>query len=197
MSVQEIFAAFPELTTPRLRLRQLRPSDAEAMFSFLSDEAVTRTFGLETFTEPEEAQQRIRSINAAFRHHATIRWGLARAADDVLIGTCGFIYWKWRHRHAAVGYELARPLWRQGLMTEALTAVLRFGYTQMNLHRIEALVMPENVPSLNLLYKLGFQNEGLLRDYGFWNGRFHNLYVLSMLQPEWGTPAQAPLPTHA
>lgn len=185
MDVHEVFAAFPELTTPRLRLRQLRPSDAEAMFEILSDDEVARTFGLETFTDLEEAQQRIRAINASFRHQAALRWGIARLEDDTLIGTCGFIYWKWRHRHAAVGYELSRPLWRQGFMMEALTAVLDFGYAQMNLHRVEALVMPENTPSLNLLSKLGFQNEGLLRDYGFWNGRFHNLYVLSLLQSEW------------
>ncbi len=185
MGVQEVFASFPELTTKRLRLRQLRQSDAAAMFEILSDDEVARTFGLETFTEVEEAQLRIRSINASFRNQAAIRWGMARLEDDVLIGTCGFIYWKWRHRHAAVGYELARPLWRQGLMTEALTAVLHYGYTHMNLHRVEALVMPENTPSINLLQKLGFQNEGLLRDYGFWNGRFHNLTVFSLLQPEW------------
>ncbi len=185
MDVHEVFATFPELTTPRLRLRQLRPSDSEAMFGFLSDEEVTRTFGLETFTGLEEARQRIRAINAGFRNQAALRWGLTRPEDDVLIGTCGYIYWKWRHRHAAVGYELSRPLWRQGYMTEALTAVLDFGFIHMNLHRVEALVMPENVPSLNLLYKLGFHNEGLLRDYGFWNGRFHNLSVLSLLQPEW------------
>lgn len=185
MGVQEVFAAFPELMTPRLRLRQLRAADAGAMFSFLADEEVARTFGLETFTTQEDAQQRIQILNASFRNQAAIRWGLARREDDVLIGTCGYVYWKWRHRHAAVGYELARPFWRQGLMTEALTAVLRFGFARMELHRVEALVLPDNTPSSNLLQRLGFQCEGLLRDYGYWNGRFHDLNVFSLLESEW------------
>lgn len=179
------FASFPELQTPRLRLRQLRPSDANAMFAILSDVEVTRTFGLERFTLIEEAEQRIRAINAGFRQQASLRWAIVRAEEDVLIGTCGYVYWKRPHRHAAVGYELARPFWRQGYMTEALTAVLHYGYTQMNLHRIEALVMPENTPSIQLLHRLGFQEEGLLREYGFWNGRFHNLLIFSLLRQEW------------
>ncbi len=179
------FASFPELQTPRLRLRQLRPSDADAMFAILSDAEVTRTFGLERFTLIEEAKQRIRAINAGFHQQASLRWAIVRAEENVLIGTCGYLYWKRPHHHAAVGYELARPFWRQGYMTEALTAVLRYGYTQMNLHRIEALVMPENSPSIQLLRRLGFQEEGLLREYGFWNGRFHDLLVFSLLRQEW------------
>lgn len=185
METTHPLTTFPELQTARLRLRQLRPSDAGAMFAFLSDEEVTRTFGLERFRLIEEADQRIRSINASFRHQASVRWGIVRPEDDVLIGTCGYIYWKRPHRHAAVGYELARPFWRQGYMTEALTAVLHFGYTQMKLHRIEALVMPENAPSIQLLHRLGFQQEGLLREYGFWHGRFHDLLLFSQLQHEW------------
>ncbi len=190
MEITHPLTIFPELQTPRLRLRQLQPSDAEAMFAILSDEAVTRTFGLERFTLVEEAAQRIRAINAGFQKQASIRWALVRPEDDVLIGTCGYVYWKRPHRHAAVGYELARAFWRQGYMTEALTAVLHFGYTQMKLHRIEALVMPENTPSIQLLHRLGFREEGLLRQYGYWNGRFHDLLVLSLLQPEWQSGQQ-------
>ncbi|MCA9932490.1 MAG: GNAT family N-acetyltransferase [Ardenticatenaceae bacterium] len=185
MRSQSAFSSFPDLYTPRLHLRQLRPSDAADMFAFLSDEQVTRYFGLETFNDIEEARQRIRTINASFRSQAALRWGISRREDDTLIGTCGYIYWKWRHRHAAVGYELARPFWRQGIMQETLTAVLEFGYTRMNLHRVEALVMPENTPSSALLQKLGFHSEGLLRDYGFWSGEFHNLTVYSLLRHEW------------
>lgn len=180
-----VFNRFPELWTDRLRLRRIEPADAADMFRFLSDEAVTRYFGVETFTHVEEAERRIYSINAGFRNRQAVRWGITLQDDDVLIGSCGFIYWRRSYRHAAVGYELAQPYWRQGIMTETLSAVLEFGFTTMDLNRIEALVVPQNTPSRTLLQKLGFSHEGVMREYGFWNGRFHDLAVFSLLQREW------------
>ncbi|MCA9968993.1 MAG: GNAT family N-acetyltransferase [Anaerolineales bacterium] len=186
MSVETaVFTQFPELWTPRLHLRQLEPADAPAMYRFLSDEAVTRYFGIETFTHLDEAAQRINSLNASFRRRQTVRWGITQRGDGTLIGSCGFIYWRRTYRHAALGYELARPYWRQGIMTETLQAVLEYGFTTMDLNRIEALVVPENEASRTLLERLGFQAEGVLREYGYWHSRFYDLAVFSLLQREW------------
>jgi ribosomal-protein-alanine N-acetyltransferase len=72
-------------------------------------------------------------------------------------------------------------------MTEALTAVLNFGFKRLDLNRIEALVKPDNDASLGLLRKLGFREEGLLRQYGYWHGRYHDLAIYSILKSEWRT----------
>lgn len=69
----------------------------------------------------------------------------------------------------------------QGYMQEALSAAIKFGFTQMKLHRIEALVHPENARSLHLLHKLGFKQEGILRDYFYLDGKFYGHMVLSLL----------------
>lgn len=188
--VTAVFNQFPELETPRLRLRRLELTDAPAMFAFLSDDRVARYFGLDTFTDMQQAYQRIRLINLNFRQRRALRWGIARRDDDLLIGTCGYVSWHQGFHHAAVGYELNRTFWRQGLMTEALTAVLEFGFLHMQLHRIEALVMPVNIRSTRLLQKMGFQCEGLLQDYGYWRGEFHDLYMYALLKQGWLTRSQ-------
>ena len=70
-------------------------------------------------------------------------------------------------------------------MTETLTAVIHLAFTQLQLNRIEAWVMPDNIPSLNLLEKLDFRNEGLLRQSGYWENQFHDLYMMALLKRDW------------
>jgi len=87
---------------------------------------------------------------------------------------------------AGIGYELGHVFWRKGIMTEALTAIIGLGFKVMGLNRIEAVVMPENEPSLRLLAKLGFYNEGILKEYENWGRKgFRDLCMLSLLRKTW------------
>lgn len=69
-------------------------------------------------------------------------------------------------------------------MSEALRSVLAWGFAQLQLHRVEALVHPQNLPSQVLLGRLGFTREGVLRETGFWVGRYQDLHVFSLLSHE-------------
>jgi ribosomal-protein-alanine N-acetyltransferase len=72
-------------------------------------------------------------------------------------------------------------------MSEALSAIIDLGFQEMELNRIEAVVMPENLGSIRLLEKLGFHNEGKLREYENWGEKgFTDLFMLSLLRKEWG-----------
>jgi ribosomal-protein-alanine N-acetyltransferase len=175
---------FPELETKRLRLRQLEPDDAVAVFRIFADEEVTRFHDLETFTEVEQAGRLIARQVDRLEQTSGVRWGLARKTDDVVIGTCGYVFNE-AHASAGLGYELGRSYWRQGYMSEALRAVIRFSFERLELNRIQALVMPGNKASAGLLQSLGFQNEGLLREYAFFKDRFQDLYCFSLLRGEY------------
>jgi len=182
---QTFFDEFPVLETERLVLRAVRPSDLPALFAIFSDENVTRYYGLETFTAVDQAAQRIGAIRQNYQRRRSIRWAITRPADDALIGTVGLMNLRPKFYNAAVGYELAPAYWRQGIMTEALTAVINFGFIVMAMNRIEAFVMPENVPSTRLLEKMAFVNEGLMREYGYWRQEFHDLLLFSLLRKDW------------
>jgi ribosomal-protein-alanine N-acetyltransferase len=71
------------------------------------------------------------------------------------------------------------------MMPEALRAAITFGFDQILLHRIEAFVDPANWQSQRVLEKLGFHRDGVLRDYGYWKGRFWDEACYSLLAPEW------------
>jgi ribosomal-protein-alanine N-acetyltransferase len=174
---------FPELETKRLRLRQLEPDDAAAVFRILADAEVTRFHDLDTFMELEQAGRLIARQADRFEQMSGVRWGLARKTDGVVIGTCGYVFNE-AHAAAGLGYELGRPYWRQGFMSEALQAAIRFGFERLGLNRIQALVMPGNLASAGLLQSLGFQDEGLLREYAFFKGGFQDLHCFSLLKRE-------------
>jgi len=180
--IPDIFAEFPILTTERLQLRQIRPSDVPAIYAIFSDPDVTRFYGMEPYSSWTQADALVARWLKRFSDRHLIRWVITMRNEDDVISTCGFNEWKRGFHCGGVGYDLAKVHWRQGLMSEALTAVVNFGFSQMNLHRIEANVVAENVASIKLLQKLGFKNEGLLREAGYWNQTFHDMILFALLQ---------------
>ena len=180
-----VFERFPALETERLRLRQSRPDDAEATLAVLSSEAVCRYYDLSPLALPEEAADLIAGRAAAFERHERIRWALARREDDVVIGSCGLSRWDEAAGQAEVGYELAPASQGRGLMREALTAILGFGFDRMRLRRVEANVVPDNEPSRRLLRRLGFHEVELRRGCGVWKGQSHDLIHHLLPREDW------------
>ena len=187
------FAAFPVLETQRFLLRAVTLDDAADTFRIMSDPRVKRYFGSLPMTSLEEAVQRVHRIQTAFQEHSGIRWAIADRANGQLIGSAGF----WRlikpHFRAEVGYELAPEWWGQGVMTEALSAVLDFAFASMGLHSVEAQIHPDNSGSRRVLEKLGFVQEGYFREnfYDPVEAQFTDTAVFSLLSAAWARRASA------
>ncbi|QJI37166.1 GNAT family N-acetyltransferase [Pseudomonas sp. ADAK13] len=176
---------FPLIKTERLRLRELTPQDAAVLFAIHGDAEAMKWFGTDPLTEPRQAEQLI-ELFASWRTSANpgVRWGIEDTATAALIGTCGFFKWNRGWRSCAIGFELAPSAQGRGLMKEAVYAAVQWAFQHMALNRIEALVHPDNTPSLNLLEKAGFVREGTLRQAGYWNGSHQDLVQLSLLRGE-------------
>ncbi|BAU29002.1 acetyltransferase (GNAT) family protein [Aneurinibacillus soli] len=100
-----------------------------------------------------------------------------------LVGSCGYNNWIKEEGHRGeIGYDLGKEYWGQGIAAEVLEAMLDYGFTEMKLNRVEALVEPENIASIKMLKRIGFQKEGLLRDYQFVKGKFIDLEMHSLLK---------------
>ena len=180
-----LFPNFPILKTPRLVLRDLRPSDDLALFEVFKDEEVTRYYDTDVFTDITQAQELITFLNTRYEKGTGIRWAITRQGEDQLIGTIGFNSWNKASQVGVIGYELAKPYWNQGIISEALQAMLDFGFSTDTVNRVEALVMPGNIASVRVLRKYNFQLEGLLREKGYWKGAFHDLEMYALLKREY------------
>ncbi len=157
---------YPELQTARLVLRSLRMEDADFLFKEWSDPLVTELMSdEEPLRTREQAEEFLRSLQTPEKIPALQWWGIELKAEGRLIGTCGYFRWNQQHHRAEIGYDLYPEVWGQGLMPEALQVLVRYGFAGMNLNRIEALTHIENQRSQRVLSKLGFQREGLVREY--------------------------------
>jgi [ribosomal protein S5]-alanine N-acetyltransferase len=175
--------SFPQLETRNLILREMGPADAEAVFQIFANAEVTRYYDLAALTDIEQASQLIARQADRFAQKAGLRWGITQKDNDTVIGTCGYMFHEPSFR-AELGYDLARPYWGRGIMTKALQAIIRFGFEELGVNRFQALVMPGNTASVRLLQNLGFQEEGVLREYAYFKEGFHDLHCFSLLKKE-------------
>jgi len=177
-------SSFPELLTERLRLRALTPRDASAVLAVVGDPEVTRYHSVPTLTTLAEAQAALERLGIALLARDAIRWAIELVEHGEMIGTVGLLRFDFEHRHAEIGYEIARRWWGLGLTPEAAAAVIRYGFSVLGLHRIDAGVLPGNDASVRVLQKLGFIEEGTRRDYLYSKGRLHSFRWFSLLETE-------------
>jgi [ribosomal protein S5]-alanine N-acetyltransferase len=176
---------FPTLETERLKLIEIMPNHAESIFKILSLDEVTRYYGTDRFISIEEAKKLIDMFQKNFYEKRSMRWGIVLKENNKFIGTLGLNGLQLKNKKAEIGYEIHPSYWRKGYTSEAIKEVLRYSYLELELNRIGAVVYVENEASSNLLEKLGFKKEGVLRDYLFQNNSFHTTSMFSLLKREW------------
>lgn len=177
---------FPILETKRLVLREITMADAESLFAFFSDREVMQYYDCEALTRIEEATSLIQRYSDWLENQNGFRWGVTlKAESNAIIGTCGIFAWHKQTRIATLGYELSRQYWKRGIMSEAVRELLVYGFRDLDLNRIRATVVTENVTSAKLLERLSFQKEGILRQAQFLNGKFDDLAAYALLREEW------------
>lgn len=179
------FSQFPKLETERLILREILPSDYQAIYAIRSDYEVTRYNIGGAYTSVEQAKRLIISMQDEFHIETAIRWGISLKADERVIGMVGYNYWNLTDHRGSVGFDLLQSQWRKGIMSEALEAVIRFGFEEMNLNRIEADASIYNKASMAILGKMGFMQEGIQREQYYEDNAYHDLVLFALLKREW------------
>ncbi|MBY0579085.1 MAG: GNAT family N-acetyltransferase [Burkholderiales bacterium] len=167
------------LTTERLLLRPLAREDAGDIYAVFSHPEVTRYYEIDTMTDAAQA-------DILLDHFISIgRLGIRLKGDSRLIGSCGLFGFNMPYRSASLGYDLSPEYWGRGIMTEALKALFGFGFSTLGMNRLNALVYPDNLASIRVLEGLGFEKEGVMREFGYWKGAFHDMSLYALLRGQW------------
>jgi RimJ/RimL family protein N-acetyltransferase len=175
----------PTLTAQRVKLRWLVPADVQSLYDVFSNDDVMRYWSRPPFTRVEEARELVEAIERAFAQKSLYQWGVARADDDRVIGTCTLSSVDASNLRAELGYALGREHWGRGLMGEALARLLDFSFEELGMRRLEADVDPNNAASIALLERLGFRREGYLRERWFVGGQVQDSLFYGLLRREW------------
>jgi len=172
------------LHTPRLLLRPTTPADAPALLEINADAQVARYLSRPAWTELAQAEARIAQDAADMAAGRHLR--LALEYEGRFVGDCTLFDWSRQCRRAEIGYVLGRAAWGKGLMNEALTALIDFGFgPAMALNRIEADIDPRNEGSAKVLERLGFTREGLLRERWIVAGEVSDSALYGLLHKDW------------
>jgi RimJ/RimL family protein N-acetyltransferase len=184
---------FPELSTDRLKLIRLCHDDVEDIFTLFTDDKVLKYYDLSALRQHSQARSIIDFFNARFDANTGIRWGIRLKDSNKLIGTCGFNSWNLKMKSAEVGYDLLPSFWRYGYASEAVSEILTAAFSGQlpcgELNRIQADTVPGNDASETLLLKLGFKEEGLRRESGYWKGVYHDLKCFGLIESEYAEMA--------
>ena len=181
---QSVFSSLPVLETRRLRLRPLTMRDERDMYRYASDPEVSRHVLWDAHESPRDTRSALRSAIRQYRSGAPGSFAIERRSDRRMIGTIGFMWINCEHRSTEVGYSLARDCWNFGYATEALAAVLDFGFDTLGLHRIEAQHETDNPASGRVMEKCGMTLEGTLRGRVFNKGRFSDVRLYAILRED-------------
>jgi ribosomal-protein-alanine N-acetyltransferase len=177
----------PMIETDHLILRALTPDDRVAVFALFADPRVAVPTHIAPFEGIEQADELIASFGRRFAAKGGIHWGLTLKGDDRIIGTAGFPSIEDETYRARIGYNVAYAHWGRGLATEAVRALVGLGFAQLNVNRIEDTTNLDNTGSMRVLAKVGFTEEGILRDYVYWRevGTFYDARMYSLLRREY------------
>lgn len=151
------FTPFPDLETERLQLRQLRASDEAAIFSLHSDKENRKYLDLPLAESLEDAQKFIKKISEGVLMDEFIYWGICLKNKPEVIGTICIWNFSSKIAKAEVGFELGAEFQRQGYMTEALHAIIHYGFKTLNLSILEAYTNSKNPKSSAILKKFNFE----------------------------------------
>jgi ribosomal-protein-alanine N-acetyltransferase len=186
LALEDALRDLPQLPTERLLLRRMRLDDAADMFDYASDAEVTKTLTWDTHLSIDDSLAFLRQMIAGYERGEQASWGIEHKADRKFIGTIGFARPREGGYVAEVGYALSRRYWGQGLMTEALRAVIDFGFRHMELRRIDCVCRVDNIGSYRVMEKSGMQFEGALREAKYSKGRLETVRLYAILRSEHG-----------
>jgi [ribosomal protein S5]-alanine N-acetyltransferase len=174
------------IATTRLRLREFCEDDWKPMAAWWADPRYRRMY-----PELDDVGQAVRDLIGRFLTSQTTEprliWQLAITMphDDTIIGNCGIRIDNPVLRQANIGYELHPDQWGYGYATEAATAILRFGFEELGMHRVWAECVADNTGSAHVLEKLGMRREAHFREHQWYRDRWWDTYIYAILDHEW------------
>ena len=174
---EQLFSAFPNLETPRLNLRQIQVTDAQAILDMRQNENVNRYIARDPMLSISEANELVDKTNELFTKMEAIGWAGVHKGSGEMIGTCGIIRIDHHHLRAEIGGEMSAHYWGKKLALEASEKIVEFGFDQLQLHALESWMFAENRGAIAIMKALGFEKEAHLKDKVLYGGRFRDVVI--------------------
>jgi [ribosomal protein S5]-alanine N-acetyltransferase len=174
---------FPILETERLILRQCNTSYSLPFFEMRRNSELMKLLDKNTVKDMSESDEVLLNYERAFQNRTALDWAITLRSNNTFIGTAGYHHISTENCRAEIGYVLMFEWHKMGIASEAMCAILDYGFTKMNLHSVYADVNPKNISSQKLLDKFGFLKEAHLQQNLKFNDTYLDSYIYGLLNP--------------
>ncbi|HNS11007.1 MAG TPA: GNAT family protein [Bacteroidia bacterium] len=178
------FHPFPELSGQLVRLRMIDTEDVEQVFYLRSSKKIMKYIEKPLHKSHSDSLAHINLMQDGIKNNTSIYWAVCSAENPTLLGIVSYHFIDKANHRAELGYILNDNHWGKGFTNDAVSALINFGFSIMDLHSIEAKINPDNVASKQLLLKHHFKKEAYFRENYYYEGKFLDTEVYSLLKSE-------------
>lgn len=181
----QFFKPFPTIETDRLILRKIKKSDAKDLYEYCSSEVSARYSLWEPHEDLGVTRQYISWLLRSEKRGEYFTWGIELKSSGKLIGTVSLPSIDKDYKVAEIGYGIIDSYWGNGYASEAIKAIMEYGFCTVGFICINAKIMKENSASVRVASAVGMQCDGLLRNGVYCKGKAHDVYVFSMIDTDY------------
>jgi [ribosomal protein S5]-alanine N-acetyltransferase len=178
------FLPFKNLESDRLLLRQITNDDVQEVFELRSDPEMMKYIPRPLLTHRDEALAHIKMITDKIENNEGINWAVTLKGNKKLLGVFGLYRIQWEHFRAEIGYMLLPEYQGKGITTEAISLLIDYGFNEMKMHSLEAVIDPRNTASARVLEKSKFRKEAHFIENECYDGVFRDTAIYSLLQKD-------------
>ena len=172
-----------ELTKENLDRLQKKPIEEQLAFFNINEQCAAGK--QEFYSVKDEAALKLKMERMKASWETSLHFVMKELNTNKVIGHCGFYRWFKEHRRSEIGYILNKEYRKKGFVREAIKELLKFGFDELNINRMEAIIEPSNENSENVVKYYGFKKEGLLRQHYISNEVIMDSMVFCLLREEW------------
>jgi ribosomal-protein-alanine N-acetyltransferase len=176
------FHPFKNLETERLLLRRVSKDDLNEILELRGNPETMKFIPRPLVKTEEDALNHFKMIDEKIEKNEGINWAITVRGNPKLIGIIGHYRIQPENHRCEIGYMILPQYKGQGIVTEAIKAVLEYGFEDMNMHSIEAVIDPDNIASERVLQKNGFVKEAHILENEYYDGKFWDTVIYSILK---------------
>lgn len=176
------FHPFKNLETERLLLRRVSKNDLNEIIELRGNPETMKFIPRPLVKTEEDALNHFKMIDEKIEKNEGINWAITVKENPKLIGIIGHYRIQPENHRCEIGYMILPQYNGQGIVTEAIKAVLEYGFEDMNMHSIEAVIDPDNIASERVLQKNGFVKEAHILENEYYDGKFWDTVIYSILK---------------
>lgn len=174
-----------QIVTDRLLLRNYCEGDLENLHRLKSDPLVWKYSSNNSTNDVDDTRIILENLIKKYSEGLNDFQALFLKNSDEYIGEAGILSLNKKSQRAVIGYNLIPKFWGRGYATEITAALVKCLFEQLNVERVEALVIEENIASRKVLEKSGFLAEGLLRNFAYIDNNYCNVYYYGMIRKDY------------